>query len=69
MKDSTNYPNSQTAHPDSKRPANVLDFLLFHFRIGLALPVYLLFTVLAVIVSPSFITNGTVSNKYLNILC
>ena len=67
MKDSTNYPNSQTARHDSKRPANVLDFLLFEFRIGLALPAHLLVSTLAVIVSPSFITNGTVCYEMTNI--
>ena len=67
MKDSTNYPNSQTARPDSKRPANVLDFLLFEFRIGLALPVHLLVSTLAVIVMLYFITNGTDGNEMVNI--
>ena len=67
MKDSTNYPNSQTARPDSKRPDNVLDFLLFEFRIGLALPVYLLCLLMSCFVSCYSITNGTVCYEIVNI--
>ena len=64
MKDSTNYPNSQTARPDSKRPANVLDFLLFEFRIGLALPIYLLCLLMPCFVIHILITNRTDGYKW-----
>ena len=63
MKDSTNYPNPTEADRVSNSPRLQSDFLLFRIRIGPALPVYLVLTGLAVIVSPSFITNGTVSNE------
>ena len=43
-----------------------LDFV-FRFRTGIVSAAHLLVSTLAVIVSPSFITNGTVSNKYINI--
>jgi len=67
MKDYTNYPKGEHCNSLKNSPVASKSLLLFHFRIGLALLVHLLYSVLAVIGSLYFITNRTVSNKIANI--
>jgi len=67
MKDSTNYPNSQTAAHVLRLPRHQRAKRKTLISFQSLLPVYLLFTALAVICQSYSITNRTVSNEMVNV--
>jgi hypothetical protein len=67
MKDSTNHYHYRKQHPNKNRPVNVKPKTKTLIGFQSLSAAYLLLFTLAVIGRPTFITNGTVSYKYINI--